>query len=59
VSLIRNQWNKENDAAVFSPGDPSKLNHLKHSLNPETYELTDLNNKKLEFSLYGTALNDV
>ncbi|MGE7604237.1 hypothetical protein ACQKL5_17345 [Peribacillus sp. NPDC097675] len=49
---IYNQWNPENDEAIFSPGDQSQFS----TLTPlETVKQTT--NKMLEFDLQGTVLN--
>ncbi|MFE4130351.1 hypothetical protein [Peribacillus sp. YIM B13482] len=56
MSTIRSQWNKENDEAIFSPGDQQPFCTLTLVDSDKHTKKTD---KTLEYELQGTVLNEI
>ncbi|CAH0344053.1 hypothetical protein [Bacillus sp. CECT 9360] len=59
MSTILSLWNKENDAAVKSPGDQDHHDLSKNLLGTNTFDLAQLRDDTPEFDLNGTALNSM
>ncbi|WP_409299690.1 hypothetical protein [Peribacillus sp. SCS-155] len=59
MSKLLNPWNKENDAAVISPGDQDHPDTSKNLLITNVFEIVQNKSETPEFDINGTALNSL
>ncbi|OIK08906.1 hypothetical protein [Bacillus sp. MUM 13] len=59
MNINPSQWNKENDAAINSPGDIDHSSISKNLLSVTAFEMSQSKNDTPEYDIYGTVLNDL